>query len=66
VLAALKRNTRADPRQVVADAGYCSEDVFEALREHPAELIGALGKEGKENVAIDPKKRPLCAQGRTI
>jgi len=31
------------------------------LRDHPAELIVALGKEGKENVAIDPKKRPLCA-----
>jgi len=61
VLAALKHNTGADPRQVLADAGYCSEDVFEALREHPAELIVALGKEGKENVAIDPKKRPLCA-----
>lgn len=61
VLAAVKRNTGADPRQVIADAGYRSEEVFETLREHPADVIVALGKEGKQGVAIDPKKRPLCA-----
>lgn len=31
---------------VVADAGYRSEAVFQALLEHPAELIVALGREG--------------------
>lgn len=61
VLEAVKRNTGADPQQVVADAGYRSEAVFEALLEHPAELIVALGREGKQEVRIDPNKRPLSA-----
>ena len=61
VLEAVKQNTGADPRQVVADAGYRSEAVFEALLEHPAELIVALGREGKQKVRIDPNKRPLSA-----
>jgi transposase len=61
VLAAVKHSTGADPRQVVADAGYRSEAVFEALREHPAEIIVALGREGKKELGIDPKKRPLSA-----
>ena len=61
VLEAVKRNTGDDPQQVVADAGYRSEAVFEALLEHPAELIVALGREGKQAVKIDPGKRPLSA-----
>lgn len=61
VLEAVKRNTGADPQQVVADAGYRSEAVFEALLEHPADLIVALGREGKQEVKIDPNKRPLSA-----
>nr|WP_283444796.1 transposase [Noviherbaspirillum suwonense] len=61
VLGAVKRNTGADPQQVVADAGYRSEAVFEALLEHPAELIVALGREGKQEVRIDRSKRPLSA-----
>jgi hypothetical protein len=61
VLEAVKQNTGADPQQVVADAGYRSEAVFEALLEHPADPIVALGREGKHEVKIDPKKRPLSA-----
>jgi hypothetical protein len=61
VLEAVKQNTGADPQQVVADAGYRSEAVFEALLEHPADLLVALGREGKQEVKIDPKKRPLSA-----
>lgn len=61
VLAAVKRNTGADPSQVLADAGYRSEAVFEQLRDHPAELIVALGREGKKGVLIDALKRPLSA-----
>jgi IS5 family transposase len=61
VLEAVKKNTGADPQQVVADAGYRSEAVFEALLEHPADLIVALGREGKQEIKIDPKKRPLSA-----
>ena len=61
VLDAARQSTGADPRQVVADAGYRSEAVFETLRRHPAEIIVALGREGKKGVGIDPKKRPLSA-----
>jgi transposase len=61
VLAALRRNTGADPKQVLADAGYRSETMFEQLRDHPAELIVALGREGKKDMVIDASKRPLCA-----
>jgi transposase len=61
VLSAVKRDAGADPEQVLADAGYRSEDVFEQLQNHPAELIVALGREGRKDVAIDAKKRPLCA-----
>jgi len=61
VLAAVKRDMGADPMQVLADAGYRSEAVFEQLQDHPAELIVAPGREGKKEVGIDPKKRPLCA-----
>lgn len=61
VLAAVKRNVGEDPRQVLADAGYRSEAMFDQLREHPSELIVALGRDGKKNAAIDPSRRPLCA-----
>ena len=61
VLAAVKRNVGDDPRQVLADAGYRSEAMFEQLRDHPSELIVALGRDGKQEVTIDPNKRPLCA-----
>lgn len=61
VLAAVKRDAGADPKQVFTDAGYRSEDTFEQLRDHPAELIVALGREGKNDVVIDSNKRPLCA-----
>ncbi|RJG00285.1 IS1182 family transposase [Noviherbaspirillum sedimenti] len=61
VLAAVKANTGDDPHQVVADAGYRSEAVFETLRDHPAEIIVALGREGRQALGIDPNKRPLSA-----
>ena len=61
VLSAVKRDAGADPEQVLADAGYRSEDAFEQLQDHPAELIVALGREGRNDIAIDAKKRPLCA-----
>ena len=61
VLAAVKANTGDDPHQVVADAGYRSEAVFEALSGHPADIIVALGREGKQEIGVDPAKRPLTA-----
>lgn len=61
VLAAVKRDAGADPEQVLADAGYRAEDVFDQLKDHTSELIVALGREGRKDVAIDATKRPLCA-----
>lgn len=61
VLAAVQRDAGANPKQVLADAGYRSEATFEQLREHAAELIVALGREGKKDAKIDASKRPLCA-----
>ena len=61
VLEAVKRNVGSDPIQVLADAGYCSEAVFEQLHDHSAELIVAVGREGKKEVMINPATRPMCA-----
>lgn len=61
VLEAVKRDAGADPEQVLADAGYRSEHALEQLQDHPAELIVALGREGRNDIAIDATKRPLCA-----
>jgi hypothetical protein len=55
-------NSLGDHAQhVLADAGFRSEVVFEHLKDHPTELIVALGREGKQQVAIDPKRRPHTA-----
>lgn len=61
VLEAVKQNTGADPQQVLADAGYRSEAVLETLCDHPAQIIVALGREGKKEVGINPHTRPLTA-----
>ncbi len=61
MLAAVKANVQADGAQVLADAGYRSEAVFEQLRDHPSDLVVALGREGKEHVAMDIKKYPRTA-----
>jgi transposase/transposase InsO family protein len=61
VLAAVRETIGSDPDQVLADAGYRSEAVFETLCDHPAELIVALGREGRKDVIINAKKRPLTA-----
>jgi hypothetical protein len=58
VLAAVTHNTGGNPTQVVADAGYRSEAVFELLCEHPSEVIVAPGREGKSELGIDAKQRP--------
>lgn len=61
MLEAVKANLDADAAQVLADAGYRSEAVFERLKDHPTELVVALGREGKEQVAIDASKYPCTA-----
>ena len=61
LLEAVKETTGADAAQVVADAGFRSEAVFERLKDHPTELIVALGRERKRRVLIDVRKRPRTA-----
>lgn len=46
---------------MLADAGFRSEAVFEALQDHPTELVVAMGREGKKQLAIDPNRRPFTA-----
>jgi transposase len=58
MLDAVRANLDADASQVLADAGYRSEAVFEQLKEYPGELVVALGREGKEQVEIDASKYP--------
>jgi len=59
LLEAVKHTAVEYPRQLLADAGFRSEAVFEELRGPPTELVVALGREGKNALAIDPQRRPL-------
>ena len=61
MLAAVKANLDGDAAQALADAGYRSEAVFEQLKDHPCELVVALGREGKEHAQIDADKSPCTA-----
>ena len=61
LLEGVKQTAGQSPRQVLADAGFRSEAVFEVLREHPSELVVALCREGKKQRAIDAQKRPHTA-----
>ena len=61
LLAAVKANLGEDARQVLADAGFRSEAVFEQLKDSPSELIVALGREGKQELQIDAERYPCTA-----
>ena len=65
MVAAVQRNTGIKPGVVLADAGYLSEAVLAQLSADDGtrnvEVIVALGREGKRQVAIDTGKRPLAA-----
>jgi transposase len=60
MLGAVHETLGASPAQTLADAGYRSETVFEALGER-TDLIVALGREGKAQVAINAANLPLTA-----
>ncbi|MDQ3024814.1 MAG: IS1182 family transposase [bacterium] len=62
LLEAVKDSTGDLPAQLLADAGFRSEAQFEQLADSPVELIVALGREGKEQLAIDSAKYPRTAQ----
>ena len=62
LLEAVTHSTGDLPAQLLADAGFRSEAQFEQLADSPVELIVALGREGKEQLAIDSAKYPRTAQ----
>ncbi|OGB13557.1 MAG: transposase [Burkholderiales bacterium RIFCSPHIGHO2_12_FULL_67_38] len=61
LLAAVKANLEQDAQQVLADAGFRSEAVFEQLKDSPSELIVALGREGKQAMSIESEQYPHTA-----
>src|SRR5690606_11299441 len=58
---AVRTNLGALPVQVLADAGYKSEAVFEQLADSGCELVVAVGREGKQTQPIDPQRLPHTA-----
>lgn len=61
MLQAVKDNLGVLPEQVLADTGYKSEAVFEALAGSGCELVVALGREGKQALRFDPQRSPHTA-----
>lgn len=61
LLGAVRANLGQDADQVLADAGFRSEAVFEQLKDSSGELIVALGREGKRAVSIDAEQYPHTA-----
>ena len=47
-----------EPEVVLADAGYCNEADLAALEQRGIDAHIALGREGKEQAAIDPQTHP--------
>ena len=61
VLLAVKVSLDKDADQVLTDAGFRSEAVFEQPKDSPSALIVALGREGKQAVTIDTEQHPHTA-----
>jgi transposase len=60
MLQAVRDNVGAYPAQTLADAGYRSEAVFQALADR-TDLVVALGREGKKHVDINAASLPRTA-----
>ena len=61
MLQAVQNNFDALPEQVLADTGYKSEAVFEALSASGCDLVVSLGREGKQALSFDPQRSPYTA-----
>lgn len=59
---AVRDNLGQLPQRVLADSGYRSEQAFVGLEEKGVEALVALGREGKDRTAIDPKGYPASAR----
>lgn len=58
---AVAGNLGHGPAQALADAGYRSEAALEKLADSPCDVLVALGREGRGDVAIDAGKYPHTA-----
>jgi transposase len=65
LLEAVSDSTGDLPAQLLADAGFRSETQFEQLADTPVDLIVALGREGKKQLAIDRAEYPHTAEMAT-
>jgi hypothetical protein len=61
MLRAVRANLGQVPQQVLADTGYRSEKVFEALIDCGTELVVSLGREAKQQLRFDPERSPCTA-----
>jgi transposase len=61
MLQAVKDNLGSLPERAIADTGYKSEAVFEALAGSGCDLVVALGREGKRALNFDPERAPHTA-----
>jgi transposase len=61
LLDAVEANLNRRPDQMLADAGFRSEAVFAQLKAGPVDIVVALGREGKQQLAIDATKYPCTA-----
>jgi transposase len=61
MLEAVHTNLGEMPQQVLADTGYKAEAVFETLAGCGCDVVVALGREGKAQLALDPERMPHTA-----
>lgn len=61
MLRAVQDSLGSLPEQVLADTGYKSEAVFEALAASGCNLVVSLGREGKQALSFDPERSPHTA-----
>ena len=61
MLQAVQDNLGTLPGQVLADTGYKSEAMFEALAGCGCDLVISLGREGKRAQGFDPERSPYTA-----
>lgn len=66
VLDEVKENTGVDPKNVLADAGYKSEENFKKLKARKVRGYIPLGREGKEGKKIDPDLKLTRAMKRRL
>jgi transposase len=61
MLRAVQDNLGSLPEQALADTGYRSEAVFEALAASGCDLVVSLGREGKRALGFDSQRSPYTA-----